>query len=80
MCACGAETITAATPGGRDVELDFDHVWVRADERWPQHIYRIGTVPAGGGRQRAYATPALKLDRRPDGKPSGPFRREHACA
>jgi hypothetical protein len=79
-CAqCGAETISAAAPSGREVALELDHVWVAADQAWPGQLYSLGAVPVPGAPARALAHPALRLDRRVDGQPSGPFRREHVC-
>jgi hypothetical protein len=79
-CAvCGAETITAAAPSGREVALEFDHVWVAAEQAWPTHLYALGAMPVPGAPARALAFPVLRMDRRRDGEPSGPFRREHVC-
>lgn len=79
-CAtCGVEAITAVAPGGRDVVLDFDHVWVREGEPWPTHLFIIGAAPAGAGRLRPYAIPAIELLDRPSSGRAGPFRPEHSC-
>lgn len=81
MCPdCGVETFTAVTPGGREVELDHAHVWVRKGEPWPTRVFIIGIAPAGQARMKPYATPAVELYDRPEnGETAGPFRRPHDC-
>jgi hypothetical protein len=76
---CGSETIVALTPAGRVVDLEFDHVFVRPDERWPSGVFILGVSGGGGDAAVAQATPALELNDRKPQRPSGPFRRAHIC-
>jgi hypothetical protein len=76
-CDCGAETIGALTPGGRLVDLDVGHVWVRPGEHWPP-VFRLGVAGGGGGPAVPHATPVLEFEA--PLRPAGPFRKEHQCS
>lgn len=79
MCdACGVPTIPAVTPGGRAIDLEFDHVFVAKGAPWPTWVFILGAQIGHGGRVFALGSPALELDRNPNGR-SGPFRHAHAC-
>jgi hypothetical protein len=78
---CGAESIPARLPSGRHIELGNDDVWVADDEPWPDgRLFNVIPKPVDGRPEPFYAQPVIAFaDRRMDGKPAGPFRREHVC-
>jgi hypothetical protein len=80
MCACGAETVDALTPGGTVVTLDVDHVFVAPEQPWPRRVFILGVAGGDGGPMVAQATPALELiDGQPRNRRHGPYRRAHSC-
>ena len=79
---CSTPVITGFTPGGRLVDLDFDHTWVRSEEPWPGGLF----VVAVSGRDEPvvpHVVPAIEaVDRVRNcirAGHSGPYRREHRC-
>lgn len=81
MCKdCGAESIPARLPSGRHIELAVEHVWVGADERWPNgRLFTLIRKPTQRHPELDYAKPVISLMDRLHGRSSGPFHREHAC-
>lgn len=81
---CGAEAIACLTPSGRVVDIEPEHVWLKASEPWPTGLFRLGASGGGHGPACPVATPVLEaVDRvvywRRTGF-AGPFRKEHRCA